>query len=166
MYRTGGDFPVCRRAFLSEPMAHPGLSTSGARLLAGSWTVNGRTARKWLVEDYPSRQVIAVDEATGVPLSLTDEFFEEPGVGAPLPLDYSDMDVAQAEVPEPPTQWANTWAPVMTYTWESLHVGPPETWPVHQPVSWEVPHPYSHRNCVRHMGGWPPLHAFHTYLRT
>lgn len=174
MYRVEGDFPVCRRGFLSEPMPGPELASGAAREATrqpGTETINGRTAIRWTREDYPSRQQVYVDAATGVPFALVDEFFEELGAADPPAMEYPGQDPAGVPVPEPPSATAGTWAPVMTYVFETLAVGPPATWPLsaeQRSRLWAVPPPWREDNrtlCVRHQGGWPYLHAFHHFLR-
>ena len=51
------------------------------------------------------------------------------------------------------------WVPVMTWAFESLRL---EAVP---PAAFNLPHPWTHAACKRHLSGWPSLHVFHHYLR-
>lgn len=175
MYRDKGDFPVCRRAFLSEPMPGPELAIHARKEAvkrAGTTQHNGRAVYQWTRQEYPARQQIYVDVETGVPFSVMDEFFEEIGAADAPDLEYPGQDPATRPVKDPPSPTANTWVPVMTYTFETMVVGPPESWPLPAGTTldtlWLVPPPWRRDNrtkCHRHQGGWPYLHLFHHFLR-
>lgn len=36
---------------------------------------------------------------------------------------------------------------------------------VQEPAVFELPEPWSHKRCKRHIGGWPYIHLFHHYLK-
>jgi len=97
--------------------------------------VSGRAARQHVRRDAYSRVRVFADEATGLPLSVTDEFRDR---SAPTRDGYE---------------------PVMTWTWEHMRIGPLEA------AVFELPALWTHARCSRHIGGWPYLHLMHTYLR-
>jgi len=49
--------------------------------------------------------------------------------------------------------------PLMTYDFKNVQLGPQDE------ASFQLPKPYTHKKCTRHIGGWPYLHVFHWYLR-
>ena len=51
------------------------------------------------------------------------------------------------------------WVSVMTYSFESIELGEPNI------TNFEIPFPWDHDTCIRHIGGWPYIHAFHHFLR-
>lgn len=51
------------------------------------------------------------------------------------------------------------WIPMLTYDFLDVSVGEPES-------SWfDLPEPYQHKTCQRHIGGFPYLHVFHYFVR-
>ncbi|RYH30104.1 hypothetical protein EON65_06290 [archaeon] len=49
--------------------------------------------------------------------------------------------------------------PLLTYEFSDVILEQPEE-------SWfELPSPFEHKSCVRHIGGWPYLHVFHYFVR-
>lgn len=49
--------------------------------------------------------------------------------------------------------------PLLTYDFTDVSVGEPES-------SWfDLPEPYEHSTCQRHIGGFPYLHVFHYFVR-
>ncbi len=140
MWKTG-PFAQCRRAYLSEPMAPPSLPSATAELRPGTYSVAGRSCRLWINKDGPARQRIYVDAETGLPLSVTDEYWEE---------------------------GPRRWAAVTTYTFEALLVlsAPPADKESEVGGAFEIAEPWGeHEGCSRHIGGWPSIHAFHHFLR-
>lgn len=51
------------------------------------------------------------------------------------------------------------WVPVMTWSFETLSLEAPPA------AAFELPAPWTHKLCKRHIGGWPSIHLFHHYLR-
>ena len=49
--------------------------------------------------------------------------------------------------------------PLMTYDLKDVVLGPPDD------QLFELPQPYTHKQCQRQAGGFPYIHAFHWYLR-
>ena len=49
--------------------------------------------------------------------------------------------------------------PLMTYDFKNIVLGEQRA------NTFELPKPYTHKKCTRHIGGWPYLHVFHYYLR-
>jgi hypothetical protein len=147
-------------------MPAPSLPTAvgAAEARPGDFDVGGRRCRMWVRRDGPARQKIFVDIETNIPLSVTDEYFEEGGegsgegaavgVGADGPASSSTSSSSSRA----PTR--GKWVAVMTYTWEGISIGPPPE------SAFAIAEPWgAHEECERHVGGWPYLHLFHTFLR-
>lgn len=173
-----GAFAECRRAYLSEPMSPPELPTghghghghgAGAARIHSNETgmVNNRPAVVWEHVDGPTRQLIFVDMETQIPVGVADEYWDtDKPAPSPSPSP-SPSPAAEAAVGADGSSATDgsgggkkgAWVRVMSYMVDNLVVGPP-------PASvWEIDAPYSHRECARHLGGWPYLHVFHWFLR-
>ena len=49
--------------------------------------------------------------------------------------------------------------PLLTYDYSDVHLGPVEShW-------FDIPKPFQHKSCVRHVGGFPYLHIFHYFVK-
>ncbi len=136
----------------------------------------------WVRRDGPSRQRIFVDIETSIPLSVTDDYLEEVGTEGGADPDAAatprnegkgeinahiekDASVNSEAVPAPssssptaPSSHKYKWVPVMTYSWERIEVGEPQL------SLFDIPPPWNHSTCTRHIGGWPSIHAFHHFL--
>jgi hypothetical protein len=137
-------------------MSAPSLPANTATLQPGVYDTNGRSTRMWINRDGPARQKIFVDVETGIPLSVTDEYFEEAdsdggGGGGGGGGGTGAAGAGKAK---------GRWVSVMTYSWEHIAVGQPDE------AAFEIAQPWgAHDACARHVGGWPYIHAFHTYLK-
>ena len=49
--------------------------------------------------------------------------------------------------------------PMLTYDFHNVTMGPPDS------AVFEIPVPFSHFTCERHIGGFPYLHIFHHFVR-
>ena len=52
-----------------------------------------------------------------------------------------------------------TSVPMLTYDYSDVALGPPEE------TMFEIPEPFTHGSCDRHVGGFPYIHAFHYFVR-
>ena len=130
LIRTG-DFPECKRSYLSEEMPLPALPSQTAEY-EGTESIDGVVCDHWVESQADSRIHIYMTTADGAPFQLIDEYVA------------SDTKLSE---------------PVMTYMVRNFSsTAPPEQ-------AFDIPEPYSHKECERHIGGHPFLHLFSSYLQ-
>jgi len=140
-----GEFAACKRSFLTEklqmPRIPPGFVFSGS--VPFHHRVNGgrSSADRWIDETTnPNlRATMLCDPSTKWPLQLSIETKTAAG-GSTAPFEK-----------------------VVTYNIEEIKSLDDVD---DAPLLFRLPEPYiTESSCTHHVGGWPSIHAFHTFLR-
>ncbi|KAG5189759.1 hypothetical protein JKP88DRAFT_217808 [Tribonema minus] len=106
----GGEYPLCRRSYLGDPMPMPALPTQAK--LQGSVFIDGTMYQHWQQEDLGGSRIhLYIDSATSLPRRVVEEVAVRDGAALPAPLMTYDMsnvvlgpqDPASFELPAPYT---------------------------------------------------------------
>lgn len=149
MVRSGGsgnEFSECLRSYLSEPMPVPKLPTQTATLAVGGdgvVVVDGFECEHWVEVRGDTRLHIYV---RSMPVTAANGDVVVARLPYQLVDEYVDPELQVSE-------------PVMTYTLHNFTAAPPPA------EEFELPAPYTHKTCKRHIGGQPYFHLFSSFLR-
>jgi hypothetical protein len=102
-----------------------------------------------------------------VPLSVTDEYNNDGAYEAVMSWTFESLHVGP-QVRRRQQKRARrkgvaiACARLSTSAHSHAHAPSPRA---QDPSVFELPHPWTHKRCKRHIGGWPYLHLFHHYLK-
>lgn len=131
----------CKRSYLGEVMPFPDIPDTE---FVGTSIVEGIQCNHYVHEDYDTRVHIYMAAADGTPVRLT----QESTIKENTPVDIEGNAAADA-----------VYTPLLTYDYSDVTLEAPE------PSLFELPEPYTHKACTRHVGGFPYLHVFHYFVR-
>jgi hypothetical protein len=129
----------CKRSYLGEVMPFPDIPDAEYE---GSVMIEGVKCNHYIHEDYDTKVHIYMAAHDGSPVRLVQESLADPAAVANLD------GTTDAE-----------YTPLLTYDYTDVVLGAPDE------SLFELPEPYTHKSCVRHVGGFPYLHVFHYFVR-
>lgn len=129
----------CKRSYLGEVMPFPDIPDAE---FEGTESIEGVPCNHYIHEDYDTRVHIYMAVDNGSPVRLVQESVTE-----------SDVDVSSDGSSE------LIITPLLTYDYSDVTLEAPDS------SFFELPEPYTHKGCTRHVGGFPYLHVFHYFVR-
>lgn len=129
----------CKRSYLGEVMPFPDIEDVE---YVGVDNIEGIECNHFVHEDYDTQvhMYMAVDN------------------GAPVRLVQVNTDSNTADVSSVGSAQSGGQA-LLTYDYSDVTLGAPDD------SLFDLPAPYEHKACVRHVGGFPYLHIFHYFVR-
>lgn len=128
----------CKREYLGEVMPFPDIPDAD---YVGTSVIEGIPCNHYIHDDYDTRVHIYMAVGNGAPVRLVQE-------------SLSDQSAVNVEGGS-----EGTYTPLLTYDYSDVVLEAPDS------SLFELPEPYTHKACTRHVGGFPYLHVFHYFVR-